>query len=179
MTVVRIEIGISFAQPSQQLIVVNRYIVNAGCYLSFDFHGIVVNADLKLIGSEMNGLLGNENTVASLWLRVRCPVEANPSWRWSFCQPWKDISSESTDSETMDELHACQSLLVIISNVIGKKSLHSQFLSHQDLENCGLIVLYLNLRSVAQKMLMDDDRIPDRKMVLGDFYNTLHVCFFL
>lgn len=54
MTVVRIEIGISFAQPSsqpsQQLIVVNRYIENAGCYLSFDFHVIVVNADLKLIG---------------------------------------------------------------------------------------------------------------------------------
>ncbi|XP_058204610.1 uncharacterized protein LOC131318694 isoform X1 [Rhododendron vialii] len=93
---------------------------------------------LHLAGSEMNDLLGNENTVASLWLRVRCPVEANPSWRWSFCQPWKDLSSKSTDSETMDELHACQSLLVIISNVIGKKSLHSQFLSHQDLENCGL-----------------------------------------
>lgn len=56
----------------------------------------------------------------------------------SFCQPWKDLSSKSTDSETMDELHACQSLLVIISDVIGKKSLHSQFLSHQDLENCGV-----------------------------------------
>ncbi|RVW99703.1 hypothetical protein CK203_021465 [Vitis vinifera] len=69
--------------------------------------------------------------------RIHCPVEANPAWRClstfttsitsyvrlgsdslgsspprSFYQPWKDLTSEPTDLQKMDELHACQSLLV-------------------------------------------------------------------
>ncbi|KAH7839306.1 hypothetical protein Vadar_002434 [Vaccinium darrowii] len=39
---------------------------------------------LNLAGSEMNCLVSNENTLASLWSRVRCPIEANPSWRGHF-----------------------------------------------------------------------------------------------
>ena len=38
----------------------------------------------------------------------------------------------------MDELHACQTLLVVISNVISKKSLHSRILSHEEIETCGV-----------------------------------------
>lgn len=56
----------------------------------------------------------------------------------SFYQPWKDLTSEPTDLEKMDELHACQSLLVVISNFLGKKSLDAPFLSHQDVENSGV-----------------------------------------
>ncbi|KDO62635.1 hypothetical protein CISIN_1g0000572mg, partial [Citrus sinensis] len=50
----------------------------------------------------------------------------------SFYQPWKDLSLELTDLQKIDELHACQTLLVIISNVLGKKSLDSQVLSCLD-----------------------------------------------
>lgn len=57
----------------------------------------------------------------------------------SFYQPWKDLSSEPTDLEKMDELHACQSLLVVISNFLGKKSIDSTVLSsHLDMENSGV-----------------------------------------
>lgn len=87
-------------------------------------------------GSEF--MLGHESHVASLCSRIHCPVEANPAWRWSFYQPWKDLTSEQTDLEKMDELHACQSLLVVISNFLGKKSLDAPFLSHQDAENSGV-----------------------------------------
>lgn len=87
-------------------------------------------------GSEF--MLGHESHVASLCSRIHCPVEANPAWRWSFYQPWKDLTSEPTDLEKMDELHACQSLLVVISNFLGKKSLDAPFLSHLDVENSGV-----------------------------------------
>eukprot|EP00261_Vitis_vinifera_P031648 XP_019072891.1 PREDICTED: uncharacterized protein LOC100264016 isoform X4 [Vitis vinifera] len=87
-------------------------------------------------GSEF--MLGHESHVASLCSRIHCPVEANPAWRWSFYQPWKDLTSEPTDLQKMDELHACQSLLVVISNFLGKKSLDAPFLSHQDVENSGV-----------------------------------------
>lgn len=39
---------------------------------------------------------------------------------WTFDQPWKDLTLELTGSQKMEELHACQSLLDIISNVLGK-----------------------------------------------------------
>ncbi|KAM7519592.1 hypothetical protein LguiB_018554 [Lonicera macranthoides] len=78
----------------------------------------------------------------SLLCRIRSPAEANPSWRWSYYQPWKDLSFESTDGEKMDEIHACQTLLLILANLLYKKkqlSLHSQLLSPQDLENSGVL----------------------------------------
>ncbi|PON51517.1 Nucleolar pre-ribosomal-associated protein [Parasponia andersonii] len=55
----------------------------------------------------------------SLWSKICCPVEANPAWRWSFYQPWKDLSLESTDLQKIDELHACQTLLHIMATALG------------------------------------------------------------
>ncbi|KAA8534396.1 hypothetical protein F0562_031913 [Nyssa sinensis] len=103
--------------------------VSALCLLLF-------SDDSHLAGSDF--LLCHEHLLASLWTRIRCPAEANPAWRWSFYQPWKDLTADLTDSERMDEVHACQSLLVIIANVLGKNSLDFQVLSHQDLEKCGV-----------------------------------------
>ncbi|KAH8518377.1 hypothetical protein H0E87_000282 [Populus deltoides] len=75
----------------------------------------------------------------SLWSKIRCPTEANPAWRWSFYQPWKDPSCELSESQRMYEQHACQSLLVIITNVLGKKSSDdTRVLSLEDVENSGL-----------------------------------------
>ncbi|KAI8031787.1 Uncharacterized protein C14G10.02 [Camellia lanceoleosa] len=105
-------------------------VVSALCLLLF--------SDVSYL-AEMDCLLDNGNNLASLCSRIHCPVEANPSWRWTFYQPWKDLSSKSTDAaQKLDEHHACQSLLVVISNVVGKKSSHSHFLSLQDVENCGV-----------------------------------------
>nr|QFX66112.1 2-oxoglutarate-dependent dioxygenase AOP3-like protein [Camellia sinensis] len=105
-------------------------VVSALCLLLF--------SDVSYL-AEMDCLLDNGNNLASLCSRIHCPVEANPSWRWTFYQPWMDLSSKSTDAaQKLDEHHACQSLLVVISNVIGKKSSHSHFLSLQDIENCGV-----------------------------------------
>ncbi|KAH1197429.1 Nucleolar pre-ribosomal-associated protein 1 [Glycine max] len=76
--------------------------------------------------------------IASHSSRVQCPPEANPTWRWSFYQPWKDDSLELTDSQKMEEYHACLTLLVIVSNVLGGKKLESASLSPVDLEKSGL-----------------------------------------
>ncbi|KAJ6966734.1 hypothetical protein NC652_004325 [Populus alba x Populus x berolinensis] len=59
--------------------------------------------------------------------------------RVSFYQPWKDLSCELSESQRMYEQHACQSLLVIITNVLGKKSSDdTRVLSLEDVENSGL-----------------------------------------
>ncbi|XP_057475147.1 uncharacterized protein LOC130763274 [Actinidia eriantha] len=105
-------------------------VVSALCLLLF--------SDLSHLAEMDCLLLGNGSTLASFCSRIRCAVEADPTWRWSFYQPWKDLSSKSTDDEKMDELHACQTLLVVISNVISKKSLHSRILSHEEIETCGV-----------------------------------------
>lgn len=55
----------------------------------------------------------------------------------SFEHPWEDQSSQLNDLERIDELHACQSLLLIISNVLRKKSSDFQGLSLQDVDNSG------------------------------------------
>ncbi|XP_048234758.1 uncharacterized protein LOC8266787 isoform X2 [Ricinus communis] len=73
--------------------------------------------------------------VVYLCSKVRCPTEANPDWKWSFDKPWEDPKLEISDLQKMDEYHACQTLMVIISSVLGKKPLDSQVLSHQNLVN--------------------------------------------
>ncbi|KAG5017516.1 hypothetical protein JHK85_023652 [Glycine max] len=83
--------------------------------------------------------------ISSYSSRVRCPPEANPTWRWSFYQPWKDDSLELTDSQKMEEYHACLTLLVIISNVLGAKKLESASLSPVDLERSGLFQWEISL----------------------------------
>ncbi|KAJ0962898.1 hypothetical protein J5N97_028020 [Dioscorea zingiberensis] len=77
----------------------------------------------------------NDETIAFLCSKIRCPVEANPAWRWSYYQPWKDLSSSrGTNIEVMEEKHACQSLLMIFSNALGGEPLGLPPLSHQDVE---------------------------------------------
>ncbi|XP_071738783.1 uncharacterized protein [Rutidosis leptorrhynchoides] len=75
------------------------------------------------------------STLTSLLSKIRCPTEANPSWRWSFEQPWKDPLIESC---SFDEFQACQSILVEVLNVLGKKPSLSHFLSNLEVENSGL-----------------------------------------
>lgn len=83
--------------------------------------------------------LGYRTSTLSQWSKISCPAEANPAWRWSFYQPWKDLSCELSESQRMYEQHACQSLLVIITNVLGKKSSDdTRVLSLEDVENSGL-----------------------------------------
>ncbi|PRQ31780.1 hypothetical protein RchiOBHm_Chr5g0039221 [Rosa chinensis] len=55
------------------------------------------------------GFLHENETVQLLWLKMHCPNEANPALRWSLDQPWKDPMLEVTDSQKMEELHACES----------------------------------------------------------------------
>ncbi|KAF4381822.1 hypothetical protein F8388_008998 [Cannabis sativa] len=87
---------------------------------------------LPSVVSALSILLGNASSLAddthkngvrllleSLWLKIRYPVEANPAWRWSFYQPWKDLCLELTDLQKIDELHACQILLHIMAHLLG------------------------------------------------------------
>ncbi|KAJ6314047.1 hypothetical protein OIU78_017663 [Salix suchowensis] len=74
----------------------------------------------------------------SLCNKIRCPPEVNPAWRWSFCQQWKDLSCEPSESQRMNEQLACQSLLVIISKILGKKSTDDPRVSLKDVHNSGL-----------------------------------------
>lgn len=52
----------------------------------------------------------------------------------SFDLPLKDPLTESR----VDELQACQSILVMVSNILGKKSSLSRFISDLDMENSGV-----------------------------------------
>ncbi|KZV51556.1 hypothetical protein F511_05872 [Dorcoceras hygrometricum] len=84
-------------------------------------------------GSEF--LDGIEISLPSLCIKIRCPVEANPSWRWSFFQPWRDHSLELNALEKLDEIHACEKLLKIASIILGRrKSSSSNFITTKDLE---------------------------------------------
>ncbi|XP_043690978.1 uncharacterized protein LOC122641755 isoform X2 [Telopea speciosissima] len=85
-------------------------------------------------------VVDHHSLLASLCSKIRCPAEAKPSWRWSFYQPWKDLSSELTDLQKLEEHHACQALLVIFSNALGVRSLDLPILSYEDVENSGLFL---------------------------------------
>ncbi|XP_038973323.1 uncharacterized protein LOC103720976 isoform X2 [Phoenix dactylifera] len=80
----------------------------------------------------------NRGQIALLCSKIRCPVEANPSWRWSFYQPWKDLSSEQSEMEQMEEEQACQSLLILFSNALGGRPFCLPVLSPKDVEQSGL-----------------------------------------
>ncbi|XP_019265752.1 PREDICTED: uncharacterized protein LOC109243298 isoform X1 [Nicotiana attenuata] len=88
----------------------------------------------SLSSAETGILAGDAVQLATLCSKINCPAEANPAWRWSFYQPWKDHSSELTDAEKLEENQACEMLLVVISKLLGRNSLYSQFFSFQDLE---------------------------------------------
>ncbi|CAI8593698.1 unnamed protein product [Vicia faba] len=108
-------------------------VVSALCLLTFGASNLQVGRTI---------LLQDYNTIiSSNSLRVQCPLEANPDWRWSFYQPRKDQSLEftGTGTENMAEYHACQTLLVVVANVLGGKKLESACLSPLDVEISSLI----------------------------------------
>ncbi|CAI8619493.1 unnamed protein product [Vicia faba] len=108
-------------------------VVSALCLLTFGASNLQVGRTI---------LLQDYNTIiSSNSLRVRCPLEANPDWRWSFYQPRKNQSLEltGTGTENMAEYHACQTLLVVVANVLGGKKLESACLSPLDVEISSLI----------------------------------------
>ncbi|KAL8193175.1 hypothetical protein R6Q57_027079 [Mikania cordata] len=95
----------------------------------------VVSSLCLLLFSEYTGALPVKgSTLTSLLSRIHCPPEATHLWRWSFDEPWTD---PSTKSGSVDELQACQSILAMVSNVLGEKSSLSHFLS-SDLEDLGV-----------------------------------------
>ncbi|XP_056167551.1 uncharacterized protein LOC130134424 isoform X1 [Syzygium oleosum] len=119
-------------------------VVSALCLLLYDFCDIAVTeSDLLLDGTP----------VASQLSKISCPLEANPAWRWSFYQPWKDLSSEGTDSERLDEYQACQTLLLVISNTLRTGPSNSLALSPRDVERCGV---YEWERSIIESSLCTD-----------------------
>ncbi|KAL1203022.1 hypothetical protein V5N11_015271 [Cardamine amara subsp. amara] len=70
---------------------------------------------------------GNSRLIKSLCSRISSPPEAIPGWRWSYHQAWKDLSSEqATDLQKIDELHACQDLLLIFADMLGETAQESQ-----------------------------------------------------
>ncbi|XP_057545063.1 uncharacterized protein LOC130824182 isoform X1 [Amaranthus tricolor] len=71
----------------------------------------------------------------SLWSKISSPNEANPSWRWSFYEPWVADAPKRTDLEKMEESHACQKLMVLISTM--EKTSDHKSLSPQELESSG------------------------------------------
>ncbi|XVF18198.1 hypothetical protein REPUB_Repub11eG0001000 [Reevesia pubescens] len=97
---------------------------------------LLLSDDSKFAGLDF--MLGFRTSMVILCSRIRCPPELNPAWRWSFEQPWKDHSSELTSLEKIDELHACQTLLLMISNVLWRKSSDFLAFSLQDVENSGV-----------------------------------------
>ncbi|XP_047338122.1 uncharacterized protein LOC124941814 [Impatiens glandulifera] len=89
--------------------------------------------ELSIIAESAN-LIDAESSLSSVCSRISCPVEANPNWRWLFDQAWKDPSTIITDTERMDEFHACQTMLILISNSIRRSSGDdNSSLSHQDM----------------------------------------------
>ncbi|KAJ6753566.1 NUCLEOLAR PRERIBOSOMAL-ASSOCIATED PROTEIN 1 [Salix purpurea] len=98
----------------------------------------VVSSLYLLLCKSSKFSVATEGYTYSLCTKIRCPPEANPAWRWSFCQQWKDLSCEPSESQRMNEQHACQSLLVVISKILGKKSSDDPRVSLKDVHNSGL-----------------------------------------
>ncbi|KAL5061344.1 hypothetical protein RYX36_032948, partial [Vicia faba] len=63
-------------------------VVSALCLLTFGAYNLQVGRTILL--------QDYDTIISSNSLRVRCPLEANPDWRWSFYQPRKDQSLEFT-----------------------------------------------------------------------------------
>lgn len=55
----------------------------------------------------------------------------------AFYQPWKDLTQGQTGSQKMEELHACHSLLDIVSNVLGKRPSELLVSSTYDVDRFG------------------------------------------
>ncbi|KAK8989349.1 hypothetical protein V6N11_063781 [Hibiscus sabdariffa] len=104
---------------------------------------LLLSDDSKFTGSDI--MHDFRTSMVTLGSKIRCPPELNPSWRWSFEQPWEEDSSQLTDLERMDEVHACQSLLLTISNVLRSKPSEFQGLSLQDVDESGVFEWETNI----------------------------------
>ncbi|KAH0771918.1 hypothetical protein KY290_015899 [Solanum tuberosum] len=103
----------------------------------------VVSALCLLLSSSLSctetDILGDDAIqLATLFSKINCPAEAYPTWRWSFYQPWKDQSSELSDAAKLEKNQACEMLLLVISKLLGRNSLYSNFLSFQDVDKLGV-----------------------------------------
>ncbi|KAL3834336.1 hypothetical protein ACJIZ3_009072 [Penstemon smallii] len=56
--------------------------------------------------SESEFLVGLGSSLPLLCSKIRCPAKANPAWRWSFYEPWRDVSSSEklNEVEKLDEI---------------------------------------------------------------------------
>ncbi|RZC57613.1 hypothetical protein C5167_004919 [Papaver somniferum] len=105
-----------------------RSVVSSLCLL-------LLSGDGDSISTGVISLISDQGkAVLSLCSKIRCLIEANPDWRWSFDHELEDFSSaEQTDSQKVDEYNACQSLLLIFQNALRSNSLDLPFMSYQDL----------------------------------------------
>ncbi|KAG8380519.1 hypothetical protein BUALT_Bualt06G0024100 [Buddleja alternifolia] len=85
--------------------------------------------------SESDFVNGRGVSLPALSSKIHCPAEANPTWRWSYYQPWTDRSVELDDVEKLDEIHACERLLVVASNILVRKSRCSHYFTLKDVDN--------------------------------------------
>lgn len=125
---------------SEEILAVSIFYLQQLAGIKWNFLPSVVSALSLLLfygpsSSDSNSLSGEGNSWVSLCQKIHSPAEANPSWRWSYYQPWRDLSLERTEVEKLEEIHACQKLLVLILKRLGNNSLFSQFLSLQDVES--------------------------------------------
>uniref|UniRef100_A0A9I9E5T9 Uncharacterized protein n=1 Tax=Cucumis melo TaxID=3656 RepID=A0A9I9E5T9_CUCME len=99
-----------------------------------------------------------------------------PPFNLTFYQPWKDYSLELTNLQKMDEVHACQTLQLVISNILSKKPLDLQFLLPQDIEISRVFEWERNLirtqdsNPQQKKLLIVEDQLRE---FLHEFDSTL------
>ncbi|XP_047968873.1 uncharacterized protein LOC125212686 [Salvia hispanica] len=82
----------------------------------------------------LKSLNGVRSCLPSLCSKIQWPVEAIPAWRWSYYHPWRDLTTKLSDVEKLDEIHACERLLAVASNVVTEKSGCSHFFDLKDVD---------------------------------------------
>ncbi|XP_039068417.1 uncharacterized protein LOC120214648 [Hibiscus syriacus] len=99
---------------------------------------LLLSDDSKFTGSDF--MRSFRTSVMTLCSKIRCPPELNPAWIWSFEEPWEDDSCQLTELARIDELRACQSLLLTLSNVLQRRPSKFQGLSLHlhDVDNSGV-----------------------------------------
>ncbi|KAL9232151.1 hypothetical protein vseg_007290 [Gypsophila vaccaria] len=80
----------------------------------------------------VGGESSNPSSISSLMSKIAYPLEADPAWKWSYQQPWADQTDSDTGADRINELHACQ-LLVIVLEIMENKSLDFSLLSAGEL----------------------------------------------
>ncbi|KAL9170439.1 hypothetical protein ABFS82_04G145900 [Erythranthe guttata] len=88
--------------------------------------------------SELESLIGDGTSLLSLCTKIHCPAEANPAWRWLYDEKWGEVSNEISAAEKLDEIHACERLVMVASNILMKKSGFSHIFELKDVENLNV-----------------------------------------